>query len=185
MPSAPNSSASSPALPSPLPRRNGFHGILPAKLTLSTRTNKSHAANVATVSYQPTILDLPPCERPRERLREHGPRYLNNAELVAILLRSGVAGENAINVAMRILAEFDGACRAGPGRIRGALRAARAQPRQIQRDHGSLGAWSPHRFTCPRGTLPDILSAGRGQPAHRGDGAPGAGEPGCPAAQHP
>ena len=62
----------------------------------------------AAVSYQPTILDLPPCERPRERLREHGPRYLNNAELVAILLRSGVAGENAINVAMRILAEFDG-----------------------------------------------------------------------------
>ncbi len=64
--------------------------------------------NVAMVSYQPTILDLPPCERPRERLREHGPRYLNNAELVAILLRSGVAGENAISVAMRILAEFDG-----------------------------------------------------------------------------
>ena len=59
-------------------------------------------------SYQPTILDLPPCERPRERLREHGPRYLNNAELVAILLRSGVSGENSINVAMRILAEFDG-----------------------------------------------------------------------------
>ena len=64
--------------------------------------------NVAAVSYQPTILDLPPCERPRERLREHGPRYLNNAELVAILLRSGVAGENAISVAMRVLAEFDG-----------------------------------------------------------------------------
>ena len=59
-------------------------------------------------SYRPTILDLPPRERPRERLREHGPRYLNNAELVAILLRSGVSGENAINVAMRILAEFDG-----------------------------------------------------------------------------
>ena len=59
-------------------------------------------------AYQPTILDLPPCERPRERLREHGPRYLNNAELVAILLRSGMAGENAISVAMRILAEFGG-----------------------------------------------------------------------------
>ena len=63
---------------------------------------------VPAVHYQPTILDLPPCERPRERLREHGPRYLNNAELVAILLRSGVAGENAISLAMRILAEFDG-----------------------------------------------------------------------------
>ncbi len=66
------------------------------------------ARRSCVASYQPTILDLPPCERPRERLREHGPRYLNNAELVAILLRSGVAGENAINVAMRILAEFDG-----------------------------------------------------------------------------
>ena len=63
---------------------------------------------LAAAAYQPTMLDLPPCERPRERLREHGPRYLNNAELVAILLRSGVAGENSISVAMRILAEFDG-----------------------------------------------------------------------------
>ena len=60
------------------------------------------------VSYQPTILDMPSQERPRERLREHGPRYLNNAELVAILLRSGIAGENAINVATRVLAEFEG-----------------------------------------------------------------------------
>ena len=90
-------------------RRNGFHGILLAKLTFEhAGRNKSYAATLLRSSYQPTILDLPPCERPRERLREHGPRYLNNAELVAILLRSGVAGENAINVAMRILAEFDG-----------------------------------------------------------------------------
>ena len=58
--------------------------------------------------YQPTIRELPVAERPRERLREHGPRYLNNAELVAILLRSGIAGENAVNMAMRILAQFDG-----------------------------------------------------------------------------
>ena len=48
--------------------------------------------SVGAPIYKPTILDLPACERPRERLREHGPRYLNNAELVAILLRSGVAG---------------------------------------------------------------------------------------------
>ncbi len=61
-----------------------------------------------SVSYQPTIMQLPPQERPRERLREHGPRYLNNAELVAILLRTGIAGENAINLATRVLAEFEG-----------------------------------------------------------------------------
>ena len=66
------------------------------------------ARSKSVARYQPTILELPPCERPRERLREHGPRYLNNAELVAILLRSGVAGENAISLALRILAEFDG-----------------------------------------------------------------------------
>ena len=62
----------------------------------------------AAVSYQPTIRQLPASERPRERLREYGPRYLNNAELVAILMRTGIAGENAISLAMRILTEFEG-----------------------------------------------------------------------------
>ena len=78
------------------------------RLTRIYRKIRSRARPNHVASYQPTILDLPPCERPRERLREHGPRYLNNAELVAILLRSGLAGENAISLAMRILAEFDG-----------------------------------------------------------------------------
>lgn len=59
-------------------------------------------------AYQPTMRQLPAQERPRERLREHGPRYLNNAELVAILLRTGIAGENAINLAIRLLAAFEG-----------------------------------------------------------------------------
>ena len=77
------------------------------------------------VSYQPTIPQLPPSERPRERLREHGPRYLNNAELVAILLRSGIAGENAISQALRIIAEFDGL---------GGL--ARAGYAELRRQHG-------------------------------------------------
>ena len=74
----------------------------------------------ARVSYSPTIRQMPAGERPRERLREHGPRYLNNAELVAILLRTGIAGENAINLAMRILSEFEGLpglARAGYGEL--------------------------------------------------------------------
>ena len=74
----------------------------------------------ARVSYSPTIRQLPAGERPRERLREHGARYLNNAELVAILLRTGIAGENAINLAMRILSEFEGLpglARAGYGEL--------------------------------------------------------------------
>ena len=73
-----------------------------------TPGRKKAALAVAAVRYHPTILDLPRDERPRERLQQHGARYLNNAELIAILLRSGVKGENAINMAMRVIAEFDG-----------------------------------------------------------------------------
>ena len=62
----------------------------------------------STVAYQPTIRQLPASERPRERLRQHGPRYLNNAELVAILLRTGIVGENAISLGARLIAEFEG-----------------------------------------------------------------------------
>lgn len=75
---------------------------------ISKPAARSGPGSQAAVSYQPTLRQLPVGERPRERLRAHGPRYLNNAELVAILLRTGIAGENAINVAMRILAEFEG-----------------------------------------------------------------------------
>ena len=66
------------------------------------------APAVEAVRYHPTILDLPRDERPRERLQQHGARYLNNAELIALLLRSGGKGENAISMAMRVIAEFDG-----------------------------------------------------------------------------
>ena len=37
-----------------------------------------------------------------------GPEALTNAELIAILLRTGATGENVINVAHRLMARFDG-----------------------------------------------------------------------------
>lgn len=58
--------------------------------------------------YLPMIRDLPAAERPRERLLHHGAGALSNAELLAILLRTGVAGESALNVAQRLLARFAG-----------------------------------------------------------------------------
>ena len=61
---------------------------------------------------QPTIRELPNGQRPRERLRELGPQALNQAELLAILLRTGMPGENVVNMATRIIAEFGGLCRA-------------------------------------------------------------------------
>ena len=54
------------------------------------------------------ITDFAESERPRERLARLGPKSLSNAELLAILLRVGVKGENAVQVAQRLLNAFDG-----------------------------------------------------------------------------
>jgi len=48
----------------------------------------------------------PTDERPRERLFKSGEHTLNNSELLAILLRSGVKGESAIDLARKIMAKF-------------------------------------------------------------------------------
>lgn len=59
-------------------------------------------------AYQLTIKDLPAHERPRERLAQAGPGALSSAELLAIVLRTGVDGENAVHMAERLLAHFGG-----------------------------------------------------------------------------
>ena len=56
-------------------------------------------------------------ERPRERLLEHGAETLSDGELLAIILRSGMAGENVVDMARNLLEQFgglDGMLRAGP-----------------------------------------------------------------------
>lgn len=52
------------------------------------------------------ISDLPESERPRERLINHGPQSLSNTELLAIFLRSGTRGKNAIEVAQELLRTY-------------------------------------------------------------------------------
>ena len=54
------------------------------------------------------ISDLHESDRPRERLAALGPQSLTNAELIAILLRVGVAGENSGEVGQRLLQKFGG-----------------------------------------------------------------------------
>jgi DNA repair protein RadC len=60
----------------------------------------------STAAYR--IMDLDLSERPRERLAKHGAQVLSNAELLAILLRVGVPGENAVQVGNRLLHELGG-----------------------------------------------------------------------------
>ncbi len=54
------------------------------------------------------ITDLELSERPRERLAKYGTDVLSNAELLAILLRVGLPGENAVQLATRLLVDFKG-----------------------------------------------------------------------------
>jgi DNA repair protein RadC len=55
-----------------------------------------------------TIHDMPAEERPRERLAHFGVSALSTAELLAILLRTGGRGENALQLATRLLTTFGG-----------------------------------------------------------------------------
>ena len=49
------------------------------------------------------IKDLPKTERPREKLVAKGAENLKDSELLAILLRTGKAGKNVIEIASQIL----------------------------------------------------------------------------------
>jgi len=52
------------------------------------------------------LKDQPSSERPRERLIAHGPDALSHAELIAILLRTGLKGANAMDVGRQMVQKF-------------------------------------------------------------------------------
>ena len=62
----------------------------------------------AKPEYKIKIRDLPPDERPRERLAKYGADALSNAELLAIILRTGMKGDTAIDLANKLLNHFNG-----------------------------------------------------------------------------
>ncbi len=70
------------------------------------------------------IKDLPISERPRERLAQHGAESLSNADLLAILLRTGLRGQSAVSVAEQLLARF--------GRLDNLARASLAEIRSVR-----------------------------------------------------
>lgn len=61
------------------------------------------------------IKDLPADARPREKLLARGPQALSDVELLAILLRTGMAGKNVFELAQELL---------GPDGIAGLLQAS-------------------------------------------------------------
>ena len=63
---------------------------------------------MADVEYHTLIKEMPESERPRERLELYGEAALSNAELIAIALRTGSRTQNAVGLAFRLLAAFQG-----------------------------------------------------------------------------
>ncbi|GIU03526.1 RadC family protein [Shewanella glacialipiscicola] len=54
------------------------------------------------------IKDWPEGEGPRDKLLQKGAAQLSDAELLAVLLRNGVAGLNAVDLARSLIGEFGG-----------------------------------------------------------------------------
>src|SRR6266699_5358030 len=77
------------------------------------------------LDYHATVRDLPSNERPRERLQHFGPQALSMAELLAIILRTGTRGDNAMELANKLLAKYGGL----PGLVR-------ADFRELCAEHG-------------------------------------------------
>jgi DNA repair protein RadC len=55
--------------------------------------------------YHTTIKEWPESERPREKLLLHGSSSLSEAELLAILIRTGSKGATAVDLAKKLLAD--------------------------------------------------------------------------------
>jgi len=53
------------------------------------------------------IKSLPPDSRPREKLIKHGPTSLSDAELLAIILRTGNKKENVLSLSNKLFSKFD------------------------------------------------------------------------------
>jgi DNA repair protein RadC len=76
------------------------------------------------MTTNPRIKDMAAQDRPRERLVLAGADALSNAELIAILLRTGLKGYSAIHIAQQLLAKF--------GTLDGLARAPMEELRQVK-----------------------------------------------------
>lgn len=57
-------------------------------------------------SYKLQIRDLPEEEKPREKLRRHGPAALKNYELIAVILGRGSRKEGILELSRRIISQY-------------------------------------------------------------------------------
>jgi len=74
--------------------------------------------------YSSAVREMPEEDRPRERLARLGPEALRDAELIAIILRTGTRQEGAVALADRLIRHF--------GNLRGVSRASVEELQQVK-----------------------------------------------------
>jgi len=77
--------------------------FLPLALDARACLDSAHRA------LDPTVMSIrhwPGAERPREKLLERGAHALSDAELLALLLGSGIRGHSAVELARTLIAQF-------------------------------------------------------------------------------
>src|SRR5258707_2431530 len=97
-------------------------------LHMLSRETDSNSYTHTRLDYHATVRELPSHERPRERLEHFGAGALSLAELLAIILRTGTRGDNALELANKLLTKYGGL----PGLVR-------ADFRELCAEHG-MGA---------------------------------------------
>lgn len=125
----------------------------------------------------PRVKDLPPSDRPRERLLAGGAATLSNVDLLAILIGSGTGrGESALDLARKVLAYGAGGRGADPGRGEEPRRSTRSGSVGMRgAATGSAGpSGGPAAGPEPGG------DAASDRPAALADGPDGAGAGGLP-----
>src|SRR5437764_5312642 len=95
------------------------------KPPMLSRESDAECYTHARLDYHATVRELPSHERPRERLQHFGPQALSMAELLAIILRTGTRGDNALDLANKLLSKYGGL----PGLVR-------ADFRELCAEHG-------------------------------------------------
>src|SRR5437667_11461479 len=95
------------------------------KAHMHSRETDANSDKHTRLDYHATVRELPSNERPRERLEHFGPQALSLAELLAIILRTGTRGDNALELANKLLAKYGGL----PGLVR-------ADFRELCAEHG-------------------------------------------------
>ena len=77
-------------------------------MLISVQFPPTHGENPMENHMTLCIREMEPSQRPRERLLEFGPRSLSDAELLAVLIRTGRRGHNAVVEAHSLLADAGG-----------------------------------------------------------------------------